>query len=107
MSCILLLNINSSQQTSIPTKGKTVLINNFIAMFYGMYGTFVRASVSDKTCTHKTMEDGKNKVRMTKTMKLFWEGPVWEEWEKSYSDLKFFLELYPRDKISIEMVETI
>ncbi len=87
--------------------GKTVLINDFIAMFYGMYDTFVRATVLAKTCKEKTMEDGKIKARMTKSAKLFWEGPVWEEWEKSYSDLKLFLELYPRDKVSIELVETV
>ncbi len=43
---------------------------------------------------------------MTKMAKLFWEGPVWEEWEKSYPYLKLFLESYPRDKVSIELVET-
>ncbi len=51
--------------------GKTVLINDFIAVFYSLYGTFVRASVSDKTCKHKTMEDGKIKVKMTDSAKLF------------------------------------
>ncbi len=44
---------------------------------------------------------------MTKLAKMFWEGPVWEEWEKSYPDLKLFLELCPRDKVSIELVETV
>ncbi len=68
--------------------GKTVLINEFIAMFYGMYGTFVKVSLSESTCKHKTMEHGKIKVRMTELAKLFWEGPVWKEWEKSYPDLK-------------------
>ncbi len=43
---------------------------------------------------------------MTKLAKSFWEVPVWEEWEKSYPDLKMFLELYPRDKVFIELVET-
>ncbi len=76
-------------------------------MFYGTYGTFVRASESDKTCKHKIMEDKKIKVRMTETAKSFWEGPVWEEWEKPYPDLKLFLESYPRDKVLIELVETI
>ncbi len=56
--------------------GKTVLINDFIAMLYGMYGTFVRATVLAKTCKGKTTEDGKIKVRMTESAKLFWEGPV-------------------------------
>ncbi len=87
--------------------GKTVLINDFIAMFYGMYGTFVKESVSDKTCKHETMEDGKIKVKMKKLVKLFWEGPVWEEWEKSYPDLKLFLESYPGDKVLIDLVETV
>ncbi len=76
-------------------------------MFYGMYGTFVRATVLAKTCKVKTMEDSKIKVRMTKLAKLFWDGPVWDQWEKPYPDLKLFLESYPRDKVSIELVETI
>ncbi len=84
--------------------GKTVLINDFIAIFYG---TFVRATVLAKTCKKKTTEDGKIKVRMTESAKLFWEGPVWEEWEKSYPDLKLFLESYPRDKVLIVLVETV
>ena len=102
-SCV----IGHPNEIVVACNGKTVLINDFIVMFYGMYGTFVRTSVSDKTCKHKTMEDGKIKVRMTKTAKSFWEGPVWEEWEKSYPDLKLFLESYPRDKVLIELVETI
>ncbi len=72
-----------------------------------MYGTFVKVSLSERTCKHKTMEDGKIKVKMTKLAKIFWEGPVWKEWEKSYPDLKLFLKLYPRDKVSIELVETV
>ncbi len=102
-SCV----IGHPNEIVVSRNGKTVLINDFIAMFYGMYGTFVRASESDKTCKHKMMEDGKIKVRMTETAKSFWEGPVWEEWEKSYPDLKLFLDSYPRDKVSIELVETI
>ncbi len=86
--------------------GKTVLINNFIAMFYSRNGTFVRATLSEKTCKHKTMEDGKIKVKMTKLAKIFWEGPVWEEWEKYYPDLKLFLESYLRDKVMIDLVQT-
>ncbi len=78
--------------------GKTVLINDFIAMFYSMYDSFVRATVLAKTCKGNTTEDGKIRVQRTESAKLFWEGPVLEEWEKSYPDLKFFLESYPRDK---------
>ncbi len=76
-------------------------------MFYGMYGTFVKVTLLEKTCKDKTTEDGKIKIRMTKSAKLFWEDPVWEEWEKSYPDLKLFLESYPRDKVLIELVETV
>ncbi len=72
-----------------------------------MYGTFVKVTLLEKTCKDKTSEDGKIKKRMTESAKLFWEGPVWEEWEKSYPDLKLFLELYPRDKVLIELVDTI
>ncbi len=56
--------------------GKTVLINDFIAIFYGMYDTFVKVTLLEKTCEDKTTEDGTIKVRMTKSAKLFWEGPV-------------------------------
>ncbi len=38
------------QNEVVVPPGKTVLINDFIAMFYGMYGTFVRATVLAKTC---------------------------------------------------------
>ncbi len=75
-------------------------------MFYSMYGTFVKTIVSAKTCKEKTMEDGKIRVQMTKLAKCFWEGPVWEEWEKSLPDLKLFLETYCRDKVVIELVKT-
>ncbi len=71
-----------------------------------MYGTFVRVTVLAKTCKGKTTEDGNIRVKMTKLAKLFWEGPVWEEWEKSYPDLKLILKLYPMDKGLIELVET-
>ncbi len=87
--------------------GKTVLINDFIAMFYGMYGTFMKAIASSKTCKDKSAEDGKIRIRMTESAKSFWEGPVWEEWERSFPDLKFFLQSYPRDKVVIELVETV
>ncbi len=53
------------------------------------------------------MEDGKIRVQMTKLAKSFWEGPLWDEWEKSYPDLKLFLEWYPRDNVAIERVETV
>ncbi len=76
-------------------------------MFYSMYDTFVRATVLAQTCKGKTTEDGKIRVQMTKLAKSFWEGPVWEEWEKSYPDLKLFLESYPRDKVVIELVYTV
>ncbi len=75
-------------------------------MFYGIYGTFVKATVLAKIYKEKTTEDAKIRVQMTKSAKSFWEGPVWEEWEKSDPDLKLFLEFYPRDKASIELVET-
>ncbi len=87
--------------------GKTVLIIDFIAMFYGMYGTFVKVTLSDKICKEKYTDDGKIKVRMTESAKLFWKGPVWEEREKSYPNLKFFLKSYPRDIVLIELVETV
>ncbi len=75
--------------------------------YNGMYGTFVKVTLSEKICKDKTTEDGKIKVRMTESAKSFWEGPVWEEWEKSNPDLKLFLGSYPRDKVMIELVETV
>ncbi len=51
-------------------------------MFYGMYGTFVKVTLSEKTCKEKTKKDRKIKVRMAKKAKSFWEGPVWEEFQQ-------------------------
>ena len=79
----------------------------YIPLTYGNHITFVKATLSKKTCKHKTMEDGKIRVRMTESAKLFWEVPVWEEWEKAYPDLKLFLESYPRDNVFIELVKTV
>ncbi len=67
----------------------------------------MKATVSAVTCKKKTTEDGKIRVRMTKLAKCFLEGPVWEDWEKSYPDLKLFLESHPRDKVVIELVKTV
>ncbi len=40
--------------------GKTVLINYFIAMLYGMYGTFVRATVRQKLAKERRQKIGKS-----------------------------------------------
>ncbi len=40
--------------------GKTVLINDFIAMLYGMYGTFVRATVRQKLAKERLQKMGKS-----------------------------------------------
>ena len=87
--------------------GKTVLINEFIAMFPAMFGTFVKCTyggVGLEACKEK-LRNGKIVVRMTESAKLFWEGSVWDEWEAAFPDLKEFFESYPRDKVEVELVQ--
>ncbi len=64
-SCV----VGHPNEVVVACNGKTVLINDFIAMFYGMHGTFVKVSLSERTCKHKTVEHGKIKVRITEFAK--------------------------------------
>ena len=79
--------------------GRTCIVNDFIAFFPAMYGTFVTGGGLDGAVGR--YGNGKVTIRMTPSAKKFWNGPVWEEWLVAFPDLKHFLEWYPKDKVDI------
>ncbi len=61
--------------------GKTVLINEFIALFPAIFGTYCTDGNSTYTKTQTNVNEGSVTIKLTKSVKDFWNGPVWGKWK--------------------------
>ncbi len=85
---------------------KHLIIDEFILMFFLLYGTYMECPGLNKLRDQGQLGNGWIKNKMTQRAADFWNGNVWDQWKEKRPQFATFVDNYPKDSVCIEIVPT-